>query len=95
MAWAAKSGTKTVADTGTPEALGSGAVNGGALYIRGLASNTKAVQIGDSASMTGGLELAPTDPPTILYVTDLGEVFVKVGADGEGVSWGLQNWQKQ
>lgn len=83
-------GTKTVAATGTPEALVTSATKCRSVWIGapvdadGNAENTKPVFIGDSASQN--IPLQPTNFEGIeIEIDDAAKVYVKVGVNGEEV----------
>ena len=79
-------GQKTVAATGTAEAIAATqAANG--VTIKALAANTNPVYVGNSGVTTSnGYELAAGEA-VFLEVDDLAKVFVDVTTNGEGVSF--------
>lgn len=87
MAMAGFAGQKTVASSGTPEALGTGDVLG-SLYIKALTTNTGLVQIRSSdATSTAGYQLAAGQDVLLEYVDALSSIYIHVATNGEGVSW--------
>ena len=82
-------GTKTVSASATPEKLValSTPCNGvwiGARHTAGVASNTREVLIGDSA--TQNMPIMPTNfEGYFIPINDAAEVYVKVAVNGEGV----------
>lgn len=85
---------KTVAASGTPEALGSGLVESVAIRpnkARGTA-NTGNVYIQSAATndLAGGWELTPTASPIVITAPagkkiDLASIFIDVATNGDGV----------
>ena len=80
------SSTKTVAATGTPEALGSNT----AKYVRvqALSTNTKSLYVGGSAAQN--FELNPMDSVGF-RVNNSNLIYVKVQVNGEGVAYLVTN----
>jgi len=85
-------GTKTVASAGTPEPLVGTPTPCRCVWIGpacdgdGLGTNTKPVFLGDSNNQN--MPLLPSSVSgVVLSIDDAGKVFVKVGADGEGVAY--------
>lgn len=89
---AIKSGQKTVAASGTPEALGTGLARN--LIIRALSTNTNPVFVG-AQSPTPNFTLTATGPFLDLSslfandqgTIDLAQVFCRVTTNGEGVAF--------
>ena len=84
-------GVKTVADTGTPEALSSSVGLVHVVDIQAHSSNTAPVTIGASTVVHGttaqrGIKLNAGDSWTF-YDVDLSTVYVDVGVNGEGVGF--------
>ena len=83
-------GTKTVAAAATPEPLVSTPTPCRCVWIGppcnadGIGTNTKPVFLGDSDNQNMPL-LPSSTSGVVLSIDDAGKVFVKVGADGEGV----------
>ena len=85
-------GTKTVASAGTPEPLVAAAAPCRCVWIgplcdvEGVATNTKPVFLGDSASQN--MPLLPSSiSGVVVSIDDASKLFVKVGANGEGVAY--------
>lgn len=91
---------KTVAATGTPEALGSGLVESVAIRPKKTrtTANTGNVWIQNVVTndLAGGWELAPTDAPLVLSAPvgkkiDLAAIFIDVATNGDGVIYTAVN----
>lgn len=93
MAYAAKSGQKTVTTAGTPEQLGTGEVFGHVL-IGPLGANTGYAEVGDVNTAASGFQLKAGQAPARIYVTRLDDVYVDVTVNGEGVSWLIEDWTR-
>jgi len=87
-----KSITKTVAATGTPEAISANKITTSNAKIKALTTNGGPVFIGDSASqdypLAAGQELLLTDlfSKSGVDEVDLAEIYCKVGTNGNGVA---------
>src|SRR5688572_32572515 len=77
-------GQKTVAATGTAEALGSGALTRG-VVVRALSTNVTLCEV-RAAAGTAGYQLSPNESVAI-EVDNLSDVLIKVNTNGEGVSY--------
>ena len=65
------------------------AVNG-AVQVRALPGNTGTVYLGNSGedvSPTTGMPLAPGDAVDLVWVGNLGEVWLDAATSGDGVAW--------
>lgn len=83
------SGVKTVASTGTPEALGTGFAH--VVDIQAHSSNTASLTIGASTVVHGtttqaGVKIDAGETWTF-YDVNLAQVFIDVGVNGEGVGY--------
>ena len=85
-------GTKTVVAVGIPEALVGASTPCRCVWIgplcdaEGVGTNTKPVFLGDAANQN--MPLLPTSiSGVVLSIDDASKVYVKVGADGEGVAY--------
>ena len=76
-------GQKTVALATTPEALAASTVSV-SVMVQAKPANTKSVFLGTSANQF--VELLPGQS-VAFDVTNLNQVFVKVGTNGEGVNY--------
>ena len=87
-------GAKTVAATATPERLVAASVpTARGVWVaartnaNGAAQNTKPVFLGDAT--TQAIAIMPTDTAGIILPIDPYKVYVKVGVNGEGVSYAI------
>lgn len=85
-------GTKTVASANTPEAIVASPTPCRCVWIGplcnsdGVGTNTKPVFLGDSGNQN--MPLLPSSVSgVVLSIDDASKVYVKVGADGEGVAY--------
>lgn len=85
-------GTKTVASAATPEKITADTTPCKSVWVgarvdaNGDAQNTRPVFIGDSAGQN--IPIMPTNFEGIeIEIDDAAKVYVKVGADGEGVAY--------
>ena len=85
-------GTKTVAAAGTPEPLAGTSTPCRCVWIGplcnadGVGTNTKPVFLGDSNNQN--MPLLPSSVSgVVLSIDDANKVYVKVGANGEGVAY--------
>lgn len=85
-------GTKAVAAAGTPESLVDTSTPCCCVWVgplcdaNGVGTNTKPVFLGDSNNQN--MPLLPTSiSGVVLSIDDASKVFVKVGANGEGVAY--------
>ena len=85
-------GTKTVTAAAIPEALVATSTPCRCVWIgplcntEGVGTNTKPVFLGDAANQN--MPLLPTSiSGVVLSIDDASKVYVKVGADGEGVAY--------
>lgn len=74
---------KVVAETGTPEPLGSGVLKNGVL-IQAKVTNTQSVYIGNATKQP--VELTPGEALPF-PASNLDKLYVKVAVDGEGVNY--------
>lgn len=88
------SGQKTIAAAGTPEPLGSQAVNG-ALAVKALATNSGMIFLGrDDAGAVGadcGFELAAGEQVAFAFNGHLSSLLLDAEVSGEGVCWIMLN----
>ena len=76
-------GTKTVAASATPEALGASTEISGVL-VQALSTNTGSVFVGSSTSQNIELEAGDAE---FVGVNNLSKVYVRVAVNGEGVAY--------
>ena len=93
-------GTKTVVAAGIPEPLVATSTPCRSVWIGplcdadGVGTNTKSVFLGDSANQN--MPLLPNSVSgVVLSIDDAAKVYVKVGADGEGVVYRVFALQNQ
>ena len=77
--------SKTVAATGTPEALTTREVNCSSVFIQPLVDNTNPVFIVDKADDSKTLEVGSAG--ITLPITDPRLIFIDVTTNDEGVEW--------